>query len=75
MELLVEIAGRSKVLLGHLYRAFFNRERLSVTGVRRTEGRVSVTATKVLASHSVRTRSKRLLAASEPPGAEAVTLV
>jgi hypothetical protein len=41
VELLVKIAGRSKVLCWHLCRAFFNRERLSVVGVRRAERRVS----------------------------------
>jgi len=45
---MIKIAGRSKVLLWHLYRAVFNRERLSVVGVRRTEGRVSATASQSL---------------------------
>jgi hypothetical protein len=39
VKLLVEIAGRSKVLLENLRRAFFNRERRSIVGVRRAEGR------------------------------------
>jgi hypothetical protein len=46
--LLVKIAGRSKVLFGKLHRAFFNRESLSVVGVRRDEGRVSATTSQSL---------------------------
>jgi hypothetical protein len=42
---MIKIAGRSKVLLGRLCRAFFNRDRSSVVGVRRAEGRVSFNAT------------------------------
>jgi hypothetical protein len=37
----VKIAGRRKVLFGHLRRAFCNRKRFSVVGVRRAEGQVS----------------------------------
>jgi hypothetical protein len=48
MEILVKIASRGKVLLWHLCRAFLIREHLSVVGVRRTEGRVSATASQSL---------------------------
>jgi|AntAceMinimDraft_5_1070358.scaffolds.fasta_scaffold31804_2 hypothetical protein len=37
--LLVEIAGSSKVLLRHIHRALFYRDRLSVFGALRAEGR------------------------------------
>jgi hypothetical protein len=42
VELLVEIAGGSKVLHRYLRRAIFNRKPLSVVGSRRAKGRVSV---------------------------------
>jgi hypothetical protein len=74
VELLIEIAGRSKLLLGKLRRAFFNRERLSVVGVRRTEGRVSANASQSLGVAQRPHKVKKLLAASGPSGAVAAKI-
>jgi hypothetical protein len=74
VELLTEIAGRSKLLLWQLRRAFLNREHLSVVGVRRTEGRVSANASQSLGVAQRPHKVKKLLAASEPSGAEAAKI-